>query len=68
MKRTHLDLSKRAYISPDIKQVEATTEYGTLADHFSGGEPEFEIDEEADDSDDAPRARKYSIWDYETWY
>ncbi len=70
MKRQQTNLLKRAYIRPDIKRAAAITEYGTLADHFSGGtdDESMLIEEEEDTSDEQPRAHKYSVWDYNIWY
>ena len=71
MKRQPTDMLKRTYLRPDLKEAAASTEYGTLADHFSGGTSEstsedeaMEINEEEDMSDVEIRAKRFNIWEY----
>ena len=65
MKRQQTVLLKRAYIRPDTKQAAATTEYGTLADHFSGGTEDnsMVINKEEDYTDVEIRAGGFNVWD-----
>ncbi len=71
MKRQPTDMLKRTYLRPDLKEAEAITEFGTLADHFSGGTSEntpedeaMEINEDEDFSDVEIRAKRFNIWEY----
>ena len=70
MKRQQTNMLKSEYVRPELKEAVVTTQYGMLADHFSGGtdDESMLIDEEEDITEEQPRAHKYSVWDYNIWY
>jgi hypothetical protein len=65
MKRKEIDMLKKEYISPEVKESALLTEGEVMYIKYSGGGEDTEIDEDPDDSDDDPRARKHTIWDYD---
>lgn len=65
MKRKESDMLKEAYISPEVKETELLTEGETMYIKYSGGGDDVEIDEDPDESNEPPHARKHTIWDYD---